>query len=628
MASSAFPATPPGAAGEREMMFCHACQNEWIRDDQDALLCPSCGSDFIETVEASNDPRTMHGVRTPSDMSTGSGLHFRRPGGSDSDPDEGDIEEHVPEGFPGFFMRRSRLDPPFAARDDRERANYNEGDAILRRFADMLVNDLGGGRVGGVHGAGGLFPPDEHGHQHGPRVHQTTFRSGPFGGTHTRVTITSGTVRGGPEETPFTNFGTYVSPRSRPFRSPGPQIRTISIVSGGTANADEPYRLFGQLLGNPMMPTPDDPHPREGAGAPAGFGLGSGLQDILASLFNPAAAVHGDAVYTQEALDRIITQLMDASPQTNAAPPASQDAIDNLEKKRVDDEMLGQDGKAECTICIDEINRGDEVAVLPCKHWYHGECVVLWLKEHNTCPICRMPIETSEGNGSNSSSRQQHHHHSQPSSPASPGPTSMFAGPSGASAATFSPFASFSPIPSPGRSRNDRPPRSVRENLERLSAIRNAAGAGAGTGSDFRRSDPQQPSGLHRRNSLSPPGAWPSSDGASASRSARVRSPSLSRDRERDRPRDSFFSTSEWDGRDYSGFGSSGGSGSGNGRRSQAAAAAATAATRRESQQQRQEGGNGNGGNHGSGGPLNWFRDHFGRGSGSGGAGTDRDRRR
>lgn len=566
----------------------------------------------------------MHIIRTPSDMSTGSGLHFRPPGGSDSDPDEGDIEEHAPEGFPGFFLRRPQPDPLFAARDDRERTSRNERDDIRRRFADLLMNDLGAGRLGGIPGPGGHFPPDEHGHQHGPRVHQTTFRSGPFG-THTRVTITSGTVQGGPEESPFNNFNMYVSPRSRLFRSSGPQLRTVSIVSGDSANTDGPFRLFGQILGNAMMPGPDDPHRREGAGAPAGFAFGGGLHDILASLLNPAAAVHGDAVYTQEALDRIITQLMDASPQTNAAPPASQDAIDKLEKKRVDDQMLGSEGKAECTICIDQISRGDEVAVLPCKHWYHHECVVLWLKEHNTCPICRMPIETREGNGNNNGNGQQPQqpqHHSQPSSPTNPGPTSPFAGASGMSAAAPSPFSLFS-IPGSSRPRSDRL-RSVRENRERLNSIRNAAGVGTGTGSDFRRSDPQQPSGLHRRNSLSPPGAWPSSDGASASRSARYRSPSLSRDRERDRTGDSMYSTSEWDARDYLGFGSSS---SGGGRRSQAAAAAAAAATRRESQQQ-QEGGNGAGGNHGSGGPLSWLRDHFGRGPGSGGGGTERDRRR
>ncbi|PSR83674.1 hypothetical protein BD289DRAFT_336788, partial [Coniella lustricola] len=107
-------------------------------------------------------------------------------------------------------------------------------------------------------------------------------------------------------------------------------------------------------------------------------------------------AVHGDVVYSQEALDRIITQLMDNNPQSNAAPPATEAALESLEKKKLDQEMLGDSTKAECTICIDEMNIGDEVTVLPCKHWFHGECVVLWLKEHNTCPICRASIEKQQ----------------------------------------------------------------------------------------------------------------------------------------------------------------------------------------------------------------------------------------
>lgn len=37
---------------------------------------------------------------------------------------------------------------------------------------------------------------------------------------------------------------------------------------------------------------------------------------------------------------------------------------------------MGVGAKVDCTICIDELHLGDEVTVLPCKHWFHGECVV------------------------------------------------------------------------------------------------------------------------------------------------------------------------------------------------------------------------------------------------------------
>lgn len=123
--------------------------------------------------------------------------------------------------------------------------------------------------------------------------------------------------------------------------------------------------------------------------------LARSLQEIL-NLFNPANNIMGDAVYSQEALDRIITQLMEANPQSNAAPPATEAALDSLERRTVDKELVKPDDKVECSICIDEMEQGDTAAFLPCRHWFHERCVVLWLKEHNTCPVCRTPIEKEE----------------------------------------------------------------------------------------------------------------------------------------------------------------------------------------------------------------------------------------
>ena len=54
--------------------------------------------------------------------------------------------------------------------------------------------------------------------------------------------------------------------------------------------------------------------------------------------------------------------------------------------------MLGDDGKAECSICMDRVDLGTEVTVLPCNHWFHETCVKSWLSEHDTCPHCRRGI--------------------------------------------------------------------------------------------------------------------------------------------------------------------------------------------------------------------------------------------
>ncbi len=122
-------------------------------------------------------------------------------------------------------------------------------------------------------------------------------------------------------------------------------------------------------------------------------GLPAALHHILAALLSrDSNMVYGDAVHSDEALDRIISMLMETHQDSAGAPPASQTALDELERKKVDNKMLGAEGHAECTICISEVVLDEEVISLPCKHWFHEECVVMWLKQHNTCPVCRNPV--------------------------------------------------------------------------------------------------------------------------------------------------------------------------------------------------------------------------------------------
>ncbi|KAK9814583.1 hypothetical protein WJX72_008201 [[Myrmecia] bisecta] len=45
-----------------------------------------------------------------------------------------------------------------------------------------------------------------------------------------------------------------------------------------------------------------------------------------------------------------------------------------------------------CSVCHDEFAEGGEVVQLPCKHCYHEDCIIPWLKTHNTCPVCRAAL--------------------------------------------------------------------------------------------------------------------------------------------------------------------------------------------------------------------------------------------
>ena len=56
----------------------------------------------------------------------------------------------------------------------------------------------------------------------------------------------------------------------------------------------------------------------------------------------------------------------------------------------------GKDGKLElpsCCICLSEIERGKETMLLPCGHMFHYKCCLNWLKNNNTCPMCRFEIK-------------------------------------------------------------------------------------------------------------------------------------------------------------------------------------------------------------------------------------------
>ncbi|CAE8588931.1 unnamed protein product, partial [Polarella glacialis] len=50
------------------------------------------------------------------------------------------------------------------------------------------------------------------------------------------------------------------------------------------------------------------------------------------------------------------------------------------------------DPRCNCAICRDTFVAGDEIRQLPCNHEFHGDCILLWLKGQNTCPICRWQL--------------------------------------------------------------------------------------------------------------------------------------------------------------------------------------------------------------------------------------------
>ncbi|KAH8656146.1 hypothetical protein BGZ60DRAFT_532463 [Tricladium varicosporioides] len=408
------------ASGPREVVYCHACEAEWYQDEHEhSLICPECESEITEIITLESDPRPVRQDEIPPpDFHS---LHGHNPWdtvGNDSDPEEADIEEHITRGPGGsmFFSRTIRSGPRGTSGDgsSQRRAPPNDTDAVMANFQNMVGSLMGPDFRPGQAGRSG---PDTLFNDHPYRSGFQSFGSangGPsmIGGRFTFSNIrprnTDGPQPGGP---PVDDLATYDSPTPQPPPPNGHSLLVVSI----RAPPDEAPRIIGSIFGpGPMGGAGGEDH--TGPGNPAHGGMPPGLQALFAAMLNPANARSGDAVYSQEALDQIISTLMEQHPTSNAPGPASPDAIASLPKKKLDEKMLGPEGKGECSVCMDDVHTGDEVVSLPCSHWFHETCAGAWLSEHNTCPICRKGIDSEpSGPGAASSSSARENSNSNPS---------------------------------------------------------------------------------------------------------------------------------------------------------------------------------------------------------------------
>merc|ERR1712142_1330810 len=42
-----------------------------------------------------------------------------------------------------------------------------------------------------------------------------------------------------------------------------------------------------------------------------------------------------------------------------------------------------------CSVCLEDFERGISIRTLPCRHFFHSQCIERWLKNHTKCPMCR-----------------------------------------------------------------------------------------------------------------------------------------------------------------------------------------------------------------------------------------------
>ncbi|KAF1832020.1 zinc finger protein [Decorospora gaudefroyi] len=436
----------------RDMMFCHECNDEWYRDEH-GLSCPECGSDFTEIIEDNNDPRNnvMFGHdgddsdSLPDLEDAPSHVYPRFNPWQSDDPEEGDISNvSFVQTAPGRYNLQATVTRSVSPQGGMAPGSIGGFMAMLSGLAGSGLRPQGqqqGQPQGQPPGQPQGQPPGQPQGQPPGQGEGLFSGAGPNPNQPTSQGSQSPGAAGGPRVTTgrFTyNGGARLFPRDG--NNAGPVEDELANVMTGLMAA----------LGAPPPHVHAQNHPQGGAqgtfhgehthehGTPF---AGNPILQLFSTMgmLGPGAGNMGDFVYSQEGLDRIVSQLMEQTATSNAPGPATQADIDALPHKEVSEDMLGDEHKAECSICMDEVNIGEQVTVLPCKHWFHHQCVSAWLLEHDTCPHCRKGItKGSEGqeNGPSASSRTDR---------TSQMPSSF--NPSGSGSASDPYFVSGSPAP-------------------------------------------------------------------------------------------------------------------------------------------------------------------------------------
>ncbi|SPQ20361.1 990a8dda-53cb-44df-9637-c7399c2d416d [Thermothielavioides terrestris] len=332
------------ASHDHEAMYCHACHHQWQRAGE-SIECPQCMSSSTEIITPENDPRHFHnrqqeGVASP------------------------DAAPRAPEPSAGQESPAAPHQPPAGeAGNSASEANGSGNNAPhtgghLPRFTFRFTTTEAVPAVTFITFVTNNPPPQPATENPPPRAENVQ---------------------------PVTFWGMHFFPHVTVFPSAPPP----TVNNSPPAEAD-PATQSSQPADAPQNDAQQQQPPQASQARPQPVMRTDMLGQLLASLFNPANAVFGDAVYTQEAFDRVLTQLRDQL-QPGGAPPASADALARLQTRELDDAMLAgrgdDDGKAKCIVCVDDMVKGDKAAVLPCGHFFHGDCVMPWLKLHNTCPL-------------------------------------------------------------------------------------------------------------------------------------------------------------------------------------------------------------------------------------------------
>jgi hypothetical protein len=102
---------------------------------------------------------------------------------------------------------------------------------------------------------------------------------------------------------------------------------------------------------------------------------------------------------TDANFDEIVTQILNQFDPSANNQRISEEDLQHLPRSKVTNQQV--ENESQCTTCMDQFTLGEEVGELACHHIFHPDCIIPWLRQHNTCPICRASINPETENWRN-----------------------------------------------------------------------------------------------------------------------------------------------------------------------------------------------------------------------------------
>ena len=113
------------------------------------------------------------------------------------------------------------------------------------------------------------------------------------------------------------------------------------------------------------------------------FFMDNFASNFTSNFFNPMARI-------------VFTNTMNDQNQHMGSPPASKKSKMAKEYCKKDEKDPSKFEHPTCSVCLMDIQDGEDTILVPCGHMFHEGCITQWLNIHNSCPVCRFELPTDD----------------------------------------------------------------------------------------------------------------------------------------------------------------------------------------------------------------------------------------